>query len=85
MHPLCDKSNPYVFVTFIHFRDNKEHVFYSCVNEMTGNRLTAFDNDPPEIDSEMDYIKSVLKGLKKKSNGIVSVEVHGKQFEEIFS
>jgi len=53
-------------ITFIH-KDGKEHRFYSCVNDLTGSRLSAFDNDPPGIDDPIAWVKSVFKNIRAKA------------------
>jgi hypothetical protein len=64
--PLADTSKPWGVIAFIH-SDGTEHKFYTAVNEMSGNRLTAFDSDAPGIDDEMPWIKSVFRDIRKKS------------------
>lgn len=63
---LTDRALPWGVITFIH-TDGKEHKFYTSVNEMSGNRLTAFDNDPPGIDDSMAWIKSVFRNIRRKA------------------
>lgn len=53
-------------IRFIH-SDGKEHYFYCCVNDLSGSRLSAFDNDPPDIDQPLAYIKSVFRDIRKKA------------------
>lgn len=69
--PLTDTSKPWGVIRFIHFRDGKEHEFYSVINEMTGSRMTAFDCDPPGIDDPMPWIKSVFRDIHKKSTKVL--------------
>lgn len=69
---LIDKKKPWGIIRFIH-KDNKEHCFYTAVNEMSGNRLTAFDSDAPSIDDDMAWIKSVFRDIRKKAK-VVSFE-----------
>lgn len=76
-NPLIDKSKPYGAITFIY--EGKEHVFYTCVNSMSGDRLTAFDGDAPSINEEMSWIKGTFKGIRKKAT--VLNYVGTKQFE----
>ena len=45
--PLTDLKKPWGIIRFR--SGEKDHTFYSCVNEMTGHRLSAFDNDPPSV------------------------------------
>lgn len=45
--PLTDLKKPWGIIRFKSGVD--VHTFYSCVNEMTGHRLSAFDNDPPSV------------------------------------
>jgi len=64
--PLTDTTKPWGVIRFIHTHGEKCK-FYSVVNEMSGNRMTAFDNDPPGIDDEMPWIKSVFRDIRKKA------------------
>ena len=63
---LTDTKKPWGVIRFIH-KDGTEHEFYSAVNEMSGSRLTAFDHEPPTIDDEMKWIKSVFRDIRKKT------------------
>ena len=58
-------------IVFIH-HDGKKHSFSTAVNDMSGSRLSWFDSDPPSIDDDMSWIKSVFRDIRKKSNGVVS-------------
>lgn len=65
MHSLADESESAGRITFIH-TDGKEHTFYSCVNKMSGNRLSAFDNNPPDINDSLAWVKSVFRDIRAK-------------------
>lgn len=58
-------------IRFIHFRDGKEHTFTTCVNDMSGSRLSYFDSDPPDVDQPMAYIRSVFRDIKKKATSVL--------------
>lgn len=58
-------------IRFIHFGDGKEHCFYSCVNDMSGNRLSAFDNDPPNIGDSLAWVESVFRDIRKKATKVI--------------
>lgn len=60
-------------IRFIHFRDGKEHCFYSCVNDMSGSRLSAFDNDAPTIDDPLKWVQSVFDDIRKKSTNVLEI------------
>lgn len=68
--PLTDKSQPWVVVEFTHFRDGQRHRFYSAVNEMTGNRLSAFDSDPPAIGDPLAWVRSVIRDIRAKASDV---------------
>lgn len=72
INPLADKTQPWGIITFIR-SDNKEHTFYTCINSLSGSRLSAFDNDSPSINESMKYIKSVFKDIRKKAK-VISYE-----------
>lgn len=65
IHPLADETAKNIKIKFIH-SDKKEHFFYSIVNEMTGDRLTGFDSEPPTLNQEKKEIKRIIDNLKKK-------------------
>jgi hypothetical protein len=67
-------NKPWGVIRFINFKDGSEYKFYTMVNEMSGNRLTAFDNDPPSINDSLPWIKSVFKDIRKNANEILSYE-----------
>lgn len=71
---LIDKNKLGGEIRFIHFRDNKPHTFHSYINEMSGNRLSAFDNNPPTINDELSWIRSVFTDIHNKSPNIISCE-----------
>lgn len=73
VHALADISKPAGKIRFIHFRDGKEHVYYSAVNDMTGSRLSAFDNDPPTIDNTVAEVKKVFKAIREKATKVIEV------------
>lgn len=60
-------------VTFVHFQDGTTHTFYTCVNDLSGSRMSWFDNDPPDVDESMEYIRSVFRGIFKKATKIIEV------------
>ncbi len=66
MNELTDTKKPWGKITFIH-SDGTERTFYTAVNEMSGNRLSAFDHNPPGINDEMAWIKSVFRDIRKKA------------------
>lgn len=71
---LVDKTKPWGEITFIHFKDGSTRKFYSCVNDMSGSRLSAFDSDAPGIDDPMPWVKSVFKGIHQKATKVLSCE-----------
>lgn len=68
--PLTDTTKPWVVVRFTHFRDGLTHKFYSVVNEMSGNRLSAFDDDAPGIDDPIAWVRSVLRDIHSKASNV---------------
>jgi hypothetical protein len=71
-HQIGDTEKPWGEIKFIH-TDGKEHIFYSYINEMSGNRLSAFDNDPPSINDPIKWVKSVFRDIRKKATVIESI------------
>lgn len=73
LNQLTRKSSPYVEIRFIH-SDGKEHRYYSVVNDLTGSRLSAFDNNAPTIDESLSDIRKVIAAIKRKAQRVISVE-----------
>ncbi len=67
IHKLARPGEKSGKIRFIHFRDKKEHTFYSCVNDMSGSRLSAFDNDAPTVDDSLSWVKSVFRDIRAKA------------------
>ena len=57
-------------IRFIH-SDGKEHSFYSCVNDLSGSRLSAFNNDAPSIDDGLSWVRSVFRDIRKKAPKVI--------------
>ncbi len=70
IHSLASPNTKSGKIRFIHRADNTEHVFYTCVNRMSGDRLSGFDNSPPTVNDSMKYIKSVFRDIRKKADVI---------------
>ena len=66
---LTDRSKPWGVIKFIH-KDGIEHKFYSAVNRLTGDRLSAFDSDAPTYDNTGAWAKSVFQDIHKKATVI---------------
>lgn len=61
LNPLADKSKPWAIARFSH--KGETLIFYSCVNKMSGHRLSAFGNEAPGIDDPLPWVKSVLGNI----------------------
>lgn len=72
IHSLARPNTPAGKIWFIH-KDGQEHYFYSCVNDLTGNRLSAFDSEAPSIDDPIAWVKSVFKDIRKKAKVIKEI------------
>ncbi len=70
---LANKKKPWGYVKFIH-RDGKIHEFYSCVNRLNGDRLSAFDNHSPYVNETLKWAKSVFRDIFTRSKGILEFE-----------
>ena len=67
---LTDKNKPWGVIRFIH-TDGKEHEFYSVVNEMSGDRLAAFDSDAPSIEDDLVWSKSVFRDIRNRAIKVI--------------
>ena len=74
IHSLADPGEKFGKIKFIGF-DGKEHTFVSCVNQLSSNRLSYFDNDPPRIEERgnLSYVKTIFKNIRKKSKVLESI------------
>lgn len=68
--PLCDASKPWGMVEFIH-TDGEKHTFKSFVNELTGDRLSWFDKNPPTTNDTVPEVKKIFANIKKKAVRII--------------
>lgn len=71
IHPLARAGVKSGKITFIHFRDGATHTFQTCVNDLSGSRLSWFDNNPPDVDESLAYIRSVFKDIRKKATKVI--------------
>lgn len=58
-------------IRFIHFRDGKEHTFSTCVNDLSGSRMSWFDSNAPDVDESLAYIKSVFRDIRSKATRVI--------------
>jgi hypothetical protein len=66
IHPLALDRVVSGQIKFIH-SDGKEHIFYSVVNRMSGDRLSAFDDSPPSINDALKWVRSVFRDIRAKA------------------
>lgn len=71
VHRLARPGQKSGYIKFIHFRDGTTHTFYTCVNDLTGSRMSWFDSDPPDVDESLAYIKSVFDDIRKKATKVL--------------
>lgn len=65
IHPLAAENEKSGKIKFIH--GGNEHIFYSCVNKLTNERMSAFDADAPTIGDTIQWVKSVFTDIKRKA------------------
>jgi hypothetical protein len=70
IHPLARQNHPSVKITFEH-TDGKIHTFCSCLNDLTGDRCTWFDKEPPTLTTTIKEVKSMIKKIYKNSNRVI--------------
>lgn len=73
LHSLALNNRPSGKIRFIHFRDGKEHSFTSCVNQMTGHRLSYFDDAAPTVNDSLKWVRSVFRDIRKKATSVIEV------------
>ncbi len=59
-------------IAFIH-KDGTQHTFYSWVNKLSGNRLSAFDDNAPYIGDSLAWVRSVFKDIRAKDEVLESI------------
>jgi hypothetical protein len=73
IHTLARPNTLAGQIRFIHFGDGKEHTFYSCINDLSGDRLSAFDSDPPTINDPLRWVRSVFRDIREKATEVLEV------------
>ena len=53
-------------IRFIH-RDGTEHTYHSCVNDLSGSRLSWFDSDLPTIGEDLSDVRATFKSIRKQA------------------
>jgi hypothetical protein len=64
VHPLGSGRSG--AIEFIH-SDGSKHRFYSTINRLTGDRLSAFDNEAPTVNDSIRWVKSVFRDVRAKA------------------
>jgi len=62
---LSRPKTPQIVIEFM--REDKKHVYYSCVNDLTGDRLSGFDNSPPYINNTIAEVRAIVRKIKAES------------------
>ena len=71
-HPLQDESQPAYRLTFK--RDGKVNYFISVFNEMTGDRMTFFNNEPPKTGISNKQLKTTISDIKDDPKNEILLE-----------
>lgn len=71
IHPLARQYELSGRIRFIHREDGAEHTFSSCVNRLTGCRMSWFDSDAPDVDTPVSQIRTMFKNIRKKSAKVI--------------
>lgn len=61
LNPSIAGTEPWGRIRFVH--EDREHEFYSIVNSLTGDRLTAFDTGAPSVGDSVDHVKRVFRNI----------------------
>jgi hypothetical protein len=64
IHFLADLSKPAGKIIF-QTKDGKKHSFSSCINRLSGDRLSFFDNDSPFVNDSLKWIRNTFKTLRE--------------------
>jgi len=71
IHSLARKGTKMGKIVFRY--KGKEQSFSSCINDLSGDRLTWFDNEPPSIGDSLAWVRGAFKEIRKKAE-IISCE-----------
>lgn len=63
---FCDEMAPWGVIRFVD-ADGKVHEFGSCINRLSGNRLSWFDKAAPSINDPIPWVKSVFRDIRNKA------------------
>lgn len=66
LHPLAAPNVQSGRIEFEH-SDGTLHTFTSVVNSLSGSRLCYFDNDAPDVDPSLAYVRSVFRDIRNKA------------------
>jgi hypothetical protein len=69
IHPLASGLSG--AIEFVH-SDGTKHRFYSTVNRLSGDRLSAFDGEAPSIGDSVSWVRSVFRDIRAKAE-VISV------------
>jgi hypothetical protein len=72
LHPLAQSGKPSGKIVFIH-SDGTKRSFTSCVNRLTGSRMSYFDDSAPSIDDPLKWVKSVFRDIRLKAKVLHSI------------
>jgi hypothetical protein len=64
-HTLHDTSKKGGAIRFAR-HNGSIHEFSSWINSLTGDRLSAFDDNPPTINDPLSWVKSVFRDIQSK-------------------
>lgn len=73
IHPLARAEEKSAFIRFVHI-DKKEHTYSTCVNDLTGDRMSWFDNDAPDVNQPLSEIKRMFKNINKKAVKVIEYQ-----------
>lgn len=72
IHTLARAGSPSGQIKFVH-TDGTEHLFASVINDMTGCRMSWFDNQPPSVNDSLTWVRSVFKDIRAKASKVLEV------------
>lgn len=72
IHPLALNGKPSGKIVFIH-SDDQRHEYYSVINSLTGDRLSAFDNNAPTVNQSVKLVQTIFNNIRRKAKMVISV------------
>ena len=72
LHPLADPQHKAGQIVFLHAADNTQHTLTSVVNSLSGDRLTWWDDESPDVHLTAAEVKRIFKDITARAAKVIS-------------